>query len=41
MAEKVKRRRKHSYKREKKLNRSMAGNTLLFVLMGITRHGAV
>jgi len=35
MAEKVKRRRKHSYKREKKLNRSMAGNTLLFVLMGI------
>ena len=35
MAEKVKRRRKHSYKKEKKLNRSMAGNTLLFVLMGI------
>ncbi len=35
MAEKVKRRRKRSYKREKKLNRSMAGNTLLFVLMGI------
>ena len=35
MAEKMKRRRKHSYKREKKLNRSMAGNTLLFVLMGI------
>ena len=35
MAEKVKRRRKHSYKREKKLNRSMAGNTLLFVIMGI------
>lgn len=35
MAEKVKRRRKRSYKKEKKLNRSMAGNTLLFVLMGI------
>ena len=35
MAEKVKRRRRRSYKREKKLNRSMAGNTLLFVLMGI------
>ena len=35
MAEKIKRRRKHSYKRERKLNRSMAGNTLLFVLMGI------
>ena len=35
MAEKIKKRRKHSYKREKKLNRSMAGNTLLFVLMGI------
>ena len=35
MAEKVKRRRNRSYKREKKLNRSMAGNTLLFVLMGI------
>ena len=35
MAEKIKRRRKRSYKREKKLNRSMAGNTLLFVLMGI------
>ena len=35
MAEKVKRRRKRSYKQEKKLNRSMAGNTLLFVLMGI------
>ena len=35
MAEKIKRRRKRSYKKEKKLNRSMAGNTLLFVLMGI------
>jgi len=35
MAEKVKRRRKRSYKKEKKLNRSMAGNTLLFILMGI------
>ena len=35
MAEKIKIRRRHSYKREKKLNRSMAGNTLLFVLMGI------
>ena len=35
MAEKIKKRRKRSYKREKKLNRSMAGNTLLFVLMGI------
>ena len=35
MAEKIKRRRRHSYKKEKKLNRSMAGNTLLFVLMGI------
>ena len=35
MAEKIKKRRKHSYKREKKLNRSMAGNTLLFVIMGI------
>ena len=35
MAEKIKRRRRRSYKREKKLNRSMAGNTLLFVLMGI------
>ena len=35
MAEKVKRRRRRSYKKEKKLNRSMAGNTLLFVLMGI------
>jgi len=35
MAEKIKKRRKHSYKREKKLNRSMAGNTLLFILMGI------
>ena len=35
MAEKIKRRRRHSYKREKKLNRSMAGNTLLFILMGI------
>ena len=35
MAEKVNRRRKRSYKKEKKLNRSMAGNTLLFVLMGI------
>ena len=35
MAEKMKRRRKRSYKKEKKLNRSMAGNTLLFVLMGI------
>ena len=35
MAEKIKRRRKRSYKREKKLNRSMAGNTLLFILMGI------
>ena len=35
MAEKIKKRRKHSYKKEKKLNRSMAGNTLLFVLMGI------
>ena len=35
MAEKIKRRRKHSYKREKKLNRSMAGNTLLFIIMGI------
>ena len=35
MAEKIKRRRRRSYKKEKKLNRSMAGNTLLFVLMGI------
>ena len=35
MAEKIKRRRKHSYKREKKLNCSMAGNTLLFIIMGI------
>ncbi len=35
MAEKMKKRRKHSYKKEKKLNRSMAGNTLLFILMGI------
>ena len=35
MAEKVKRRRRRSYKKEKKLNRSMAGNTLLFILMGI------
>ena len=35
MAEKTKRRRRRSYKKEKKLNRSMAGNTLLFVLMGI------
>lgn len=35
MAEKIKKRRRHSYKREKKLNRSVAGNTLLFVLMGI------
>ncbi len=35
MAEKVKKRRRRSYKKEKKLNRSMAGNTLLFVLMGI------
>lgn len=35
MAEKIKKRRKRSYKKEKKLNRSMAGNTLLFVLMGI------
>ena len=35
MAEKIKKRRKRSYKREKKLNRSMAGNTLLFVLMCI------
>ena len=35
MAEKIKKRRKRSYKREKKLNRSMAGNTLLFVIMGI------
>ncbi len=35
MAEKIKKRRRRSYKREKKLNRSMAGNTLLFVLMGI------
>ena len=35
MAEKIKKRRRRSYKREKKLNRSMAGNTLLFILMGI------
>ena len=35
MAEKIKKRRKRSYKKEKKLNRSMAGNTLLFVIMGI------
>ena len=35
MADKIKKRRKRSYKREKKLNRSMAGNTLLFVIMGI------
>jgi len=35
MAEKIKKRRRRSYKKEKKLNRSMAGNTLLFVLMGI------
>ncbi len=35
MAEQIKKRRRRSYKREKKLNRSMAGNTLLFVLMGI------
>lgn len=35
MAEKIKKRRRRSYKREKKLNRSMAGNTLLFVIMGI------
>ena len=35
MAEKIKRRRRRSYKKEKKLNRSMAGNTLLFVIMGI------
>ena len=35
MAEKIKKRRKRSYKKEKKLNRSMAGNTLLFILMGI------
>ena len=36
MAEQIKRRRKHLFKRkERKLNRSMAGNTLLFVLMGI------
>ena len=35
MAEKIKRKRRRSYKKEKKLNRSMAGNTLLFVLMGI------
>ena len=32
---KIKRKRRRSYKRERKLNRSMAGNTLLFVLMGI------
>ena len=35
MAEQMKKRRKRLFKREKKLNRSMAGNTLLFVLMGI------
>jgi len=35
MAEKIKKRRRRSYKKEKKLNRSMAGNTLLFVIMGI------
>ncbi|MGN0505397.1 MAG: carbohydrate ABC transporter permease [Lachnospiraceae bacterium] len=36
MAEQIKKRRKRLFKRsEKKLNRSMAGNTLLFVLMGI------
>ena len=35
MDEKIKKRRRRSYKKEKKLNRSMAGNTLLFVLMGI------
>ena len=35
MAEKIKRRRRRLFKRERKLNRSMAGNTLLFVLMGI------
>ncbi len=36
MAEKIKKRRRRLFKRrERKLNRSMAGNTLLFVLMGI------
>ncbi len=36
MAEQIKKRRRRLFKRsEKKLNRSMAGNTLLFVLMGI------